>query len=475
MRRPLLLAILVSLSLSGCIHASRVTKEGPLEPPKAFQKGGQGKKSEPVGRFWRLFQDRALDKLVDRALARNLDLVTAAARVEEAGATLVASRSGWFPRVTGKGDVSRSASSVTIPSVVPGMEQSTKTVESSRYSLSLQVSYEIDLWGKVRYGNQAAKEALRASQEDLQAARISVAATLTDAYFTAVELRAQVALTRTTIAAREKNLRVIERRYREGLSKSLDLYQARDSLAAVRATLPTLEQRLRTTEHAIAVLVGDFPRKGIAGSLEQLPAPIRELPAGVPAQLIQRRPDLRAALARLAAADAQVGKAFAAHFPSLNIGGSIGVSFDPTAFIWNVLAGLTAPIFNGMAISAEVDRQEARFKQAMASYKKTLLKAVQEVEDALVSGEKLLEREARLKVRVTNAEAMMRLAVEQYLQGLVPYLNVLTAEASLYSTRSSLLSARRELISARVKLARALAGAWGADKNKQKNGDDNAG
>ena len=470
MSRYLLLAAALCLPLSGCIHANRVGQR-PVEPPKSFQATKAKKDAPPVGRFWRLFKDPALDKLVDRALERNLDLVTAGLRVEEAGAMLVTSRSGWFPTVVGKGDVSRSASSITIPDIGQGGGNTSKSVTSNRYSLSLQVSYEIDLWGKVRYGHQAAKEALRATREDLQAARISVAATLTDAYFTAVELRAQVALVKETITAREKNLTVVDRRYREGLSTSLALYQARDSLAAVAATLPTLEGRLRSTEHAISVLVGDFPGKSIAGSLEQLPAPIRELPAGVPAQLIQRRPDLRAAHARLAAADAQVGKAFAAHFPSLNIGGSIGVSFDPTSFIWSVLAGLTAPIFNGMAISAEVDRQEARFKQALAAYKKTLLQAVQEVEDALVSGEKLLEREKRLRDRVVNAESMMRLAVEQYLQGLVPYINVLTAEASLYTTRASLLTARRELISARVKLARALAGGWGETKKK---GDDNA-
>ena len=468
MSRRMLLVTAMCLPLSGCIHASRVGDQ-PVEPPRSFQAKKQNSRAPKVGRFWRLFEDKALNKLVDRALRRNLDLVTAGLRVEEAGATLVASRAGWFPSVVGKGDVSRSASNVTIPDLGQGGGQTSKSVTSNRYSLSLQVSYEIDLWGKVRYGNQAAKESFRASKEDLQAARISVAATLTDAYFTAVELRAQVALAQETITAREKNLMVMEQRYREGIGTALALYQARDSLAAVRSTLPTLEGRLRTTEHAIAVLVGDFPRSGIAGSLEQLPPPMRELSAGVPAQLLQRRPDLRAAHARLAAADALVGKAFAAHFPSLNIGGSIGVSFDPTSFVWSILAGLTAPIFNGMAISAEVDRQEARFKQALAAYKKTLLVAVQEVEDALVSGEKLVEREKRLQDRVTNAEAMMRLAVEQYLQGLVPYLNVLTAEASLYSTRASLLTARRELISARVKLARALAGGWGENKKKGEN------
>ncbi len=454
------MAAAAMILLPGCIHQSRV-KERPVDPPKSFSSAKGKQKAPPVGRFWRLFSDPALNKLVERALKRNLDLVVAAARVEEAGSALVGARSGWFPKVMGKGDVSRSARTIELPDFTgQGGSNVKREVVSNSYSLSLQVSYEIDLWGKVRYGYQAAKAALLASKEDLQAARISVAATLTDAYFTAVGLRAQVALTRETIKARQNSLKVVERRYREGISAALDLYQARDSLAMVRSTLPGLEQRLRSTEHAISVLVGDFPRQGIAGSLGQLPEPIRELPAGVPAQLLQRRPDLRAAHARLTAADAQVGKAFAAHFPSINIGGSVGVSFDPAALIWNVLAGLTAPIFNGLAISAEVDRQEARFKQALAGYKSTLLKAVQEVEDALVSGDKLLEKEKRLQERVTTAQAMLRLAVEQYLQGLVPYINVLTAEQSLFNARASLISARRELISARIKLARALAGGW---------------
>lgn len=457
----LALSPLLVMSLGGCVYSSQV-KDRPLEPPEQFAAAGQGTKAPPPGKFWQLFGDPLLDKLVDQALQKNLGLDQARAAVSAAQASIRGARAGWYPRVSAGVSAGYSQRAFRVPQSFGGGGITTTRGES--YDLSVQASYEVDLWGKVRFAHKAAKASLAAAEGDLSAARISVVAQLVDAYFLAVQLRAQIALTDQTIQARQDHLEVVKRRYREGVVTALDLYQAEESLARVKAGRPTLSANLAAAEHAIAVLVGDFPRQKVAGELAELPRQVKAPPAGVPAQLLLRRPDIRAAHARLVAADAQVGQAVAQHYPSLSISGSVGTPIDPFELIYSILGSLTAPLFNGFAIAAEVDRREALLAQSLASYKTTLLTAVREVEDALVRGQKMAERVALLGQRVEAAEATLRMSTEQYLQGLTPYLTVLTAEQSVFSARSELISARRELISARVQLARALAGDWTKDR-----------
>ena len=461
-------AMIASLALltAGCVYSSKV-KEVPLEPPKKFDGAPRAGEAGDPSRWWRLFATPQLDRLVRQALKHNMDLQAAQARVGQARASLMLAGAGWYPRVTAKGEVGYSQSSMQLPALTPGGEATKKDITRESYNLSMGVSYEVDLWGKVRFAHKAAKHDLAASQEDLAAARISIAAQLADAYFLAVELRSQISLLDRTIKNREAHLVLVKRRYREGMVTALDIYQAEESLARAQAQRTSFRQRLRTTEHAVSVLAGQFPRRGITGTLESLPNQVRDVPPGLPAQLLLRRPDLRAAHARLMAADSRVGQAVAGHYPSLTLSATIGASFDPTSLLWNLLAGLTAPIFEGRRVEAKVKQNKALLAVQLATYRGTLLRAVREVEDALANGQGLARRVTFLERRVEASRRARRMSTEQYRQGLVTYLVVLTAQNSTYTARSELISARRELISSRIQLARALGGGWSPSAKKK--------
>lgn len=444
----------LALLLSGCIHTSHVEEKLP-RAPKRFGAEAASREGADVGRFWELFGDARLNRLVTRALASSLTIEQAWARLDQARASLTAARAGWWPSVSAKAEAGRSHTAMVFGSQSASFDRNTLAV-------SLGVSYEIDLWGKVRYGAKAAGLELEATADDLRAAYLSVAAQLVDGYFLAAELRAQLALLDQTVESRTRHLELVERRYRSGVVTALDLYQAQQNLATARAQQHQFRQQLASAEHAIALLAAEAPSAGraLSGTLDRLPEQVRELPPGLPAQLLLRRPDLRAAQRRLHAADARVGQAVAGHYPSLTIGGSVGYQFDPAALVWNILGSLLAPIFEGQRVSADVDLREAQLRLALATYKAALLQALKEVEDALVSGRQVKERVRWLEEKVTAAEGALRMSTDLYAQGLVTFLQVLSAEESVYNAKRELISARRELISARVQLARALGGGW---------------
>jgi outer membrane protein TolC len=253
------------------------------------------------------------------------------------------------------------------------------------------------------------------------------------------------------------------------LVSALDVYQAQGSLATAKERRAALQGKLKSGTYALAVLVGRYPGEIKAGALDKLPESVATVETGLPAYLIMQRPDLRAAKARMLAADAQVGAAFAAHFPSINLSASIGGNFDPTGWIYSLIAGLTAPLFSGGKIAAEVKRNEGALRQMIAVYKSLLLNAVKEVEDALVQATTQRERVKWLEERVAASDDAFKLSTDQYTQGLIGYLPVLSAEQSYFAAQTELIVARRELVSARIQMCRALGGSW-MDKEIAKRG-----
>lgn len=462
-RTVLAVVWVATLSLGqGCVYRSKVQHDLP-KPPGRYH-GAEAKRAADAGRFWEVFGDRQLDRLMRELLEQNLSLEQAWARVEQARASLALYKAGYYPTLTAKGEAGRSHTA----QVFGDMERS---FSRNTFTLSLGAAYEVDLWGRVRYAVRSARHELQATEEDLRAAYLSVAAQLAEAYFLAAELRAQLELLESTVQSRARHVELVQRRFTEGVVTALDLYQAQGNLAAARAQQSLYAGRLKTTEHGIAVLLGRHPGKKVSGDLRELPRQVKDLPAGLPAQLLLRRPDLRAAHQRLMAADASVGAAVAGHYPSLSISGQVGQSFDPMAFVWSVLGSLTAPLFQGGRVSAEVKVRRAELRLALASYKATLLQALKEVEDALVSGQEIAERVKWLEAKVTAAEGALRMSTDQYAQGLISFLPVLTAEQTVYEARSELLTARRELVAARIQLARALGGGWMEAEVKRHRGE----
>ena len=298
-----------------------------------------------------------------------------------------------------------------------------------------------------------------ATEQDLKALFISVSAQAADLYYLAVEQRAQLGLSDQTIASFQDTLDRVERRYRGGLVPSIDLYQARQNLAAARAQRPLFKSRLDVTLNALSVLTGRFPDREIGGDESELKdAPVFR--TGLPSQLISHRPDIHAALLRLKASDERIGAAVADRFPSFNLAGSYGGTSDrlktvldsPNIF-WNVLLQAAQPVFDAGKRKAEVKRTEAVFRENLAGYHKTVLNAFREVEDSLSKISASEERIEMLAERVSASESALRIALDRYMRGLTDYLPVLTEQLSYFTARSNMLAERRQIISDTIQLA----------------------
>jgi NodT family efflux transporter outer membrane factor (OMF) lipoprotein len=413
----------------------------------------------PVDQWWLAFKDEHLNQLMAELFDQNLELAQSIARMQQVEAAFRITSSAQSPVLAAGGDLSRSQQ--------PGLKED---FTGNSQQLSLAAGYELDLWGKLASQSKAAELELAASQQDVQTLYLGLSARLADLYFLAVEQRAQLALTEQSVLSFTDTVARVENRYNLGLVPAVDMYQARQNLSGAQAASFVFEARLAEAEHAIAVLIGRYPGRSPGGSLEQLPVAPDLFKTGIPAELISQRPDLKAALQRVEAADARVAAAIADRFPSISLSGGYGsLRQDVTAGLlkgefWSLLGSLTLPIVDGGRRLAEVDRQEAALRQAVADYQQKVLSAFQEVEDALANNFATEQRIERLAETVQATGASLRLSTDRYLAGLVDYLPVLTAQRTDFEVRSLLLAAQRQLIADRISLARTLGGAWMQDK-----------
>ncbi len=454
MRRRVVALAMAALAAGGCTAHHAASPLEPLVLPDAFHEAAPPGRGE-VGPWWHAFGDPDLDRLVEAALAHNQEIAAATANLEAAEAAAVVAGATLRPTLSGNGQVSRVSR--------PGFFG---TDTGTSYNLSLAAGYEIDLWHRLRSTREAAREAVEVSRDDLATLRITTAAQVADLYLLAVEARAQLALLDRTIASFAESEHTVEARYRSGIAAALDLYQARQALAAARARRPAVARALAQATHGLAVLVGETPEVGVAGGRATLPEPPPTSPAGLPADLLTHRPDLAAALARVRVADARVAAAVAARLPSLRLTADLGRSstaFSSGAIVgrfWDIAAGLTAPLIDGGRLRAEAHQRKAEREAAAATFRATLLRALQEVEDALTANATGEQAVARTKEGVAATAATLRAAEEGYRQGVSDYLPILTAEQAHLTTESDLLAARRRLLADRITLARVLGGVW---------------
>jgi NodT family efflux transporter outer membrane factor (OMF) lipoprotein len=448
--------ILLVTFFSGCsIHRKQaITPPSPV-PDSFAREEGLPAESLPIGRWWETFEDEVLNDLMKEALTNNLDLAQSFARMEQLQAVTRKARSVLYPTLNAEGEASRSKQ--------PGIFGSST---GDNYSLSLAAGYEIDLWNRNRSGAMAAMLEERASREEIRSLFITLSAELVDLYYLAVEERAQIDLTNGTIVSFEDTVELVTRRYLQGLVSALDVYQARQNLSFAKASRPVFEANLAEAEHAIAVLLGRYPDRNLAGNVAELPETSEAFPAGIPSQVLARRPDVQAEFLRVQASDARVAQAIADRFPSFNLLGNYGrssTSFttgDLTGTFWNLLASAALPVIDGGRRKAEVDRSEAEFREILSRYRKKVLTSFQEVENALVNNRTTEERIRQFEDRVDATAGALRLSLDRYLLGLSDYLPILTAQASDFTARSQLLAAKRQLVSDRISLARALGGDW---------------
>ncbi len=468
-RAALAAGLAAGLLLAGCAVAPPPAPELPPAPESWTAESWTAESAPATGPaapdWWRSFQDPELVRLVGVALEANRDLAAAAARVEAAAAQARIAGADLAPQVAAALDASRSKRNfIGLP--IPGAAGSVLSTTTTSYTAGLSVSWEADLWGRLRAGEAAAAAGLAAAEAELAAARLSLAGQTAKAWFGLVEAGLQNDLAKTTLASRKRTREQIERRYRAGLRGPLDLRLARSSEAAAEAQLALREGRRLAAARRLELLLSRYPAAATTApaALPPLPPPI---PAGLPAELVGRRPDLAAADRRLAAAGFRVGQARAAIYPSLRLTGSsgglsdeLGSLLDSDFSVWSLAAGLLQPIFQGGRLRAGVELNEARHREASELYAQTVLRAFSEVETAL-TGERLLRRQAdALETAAAEAAAAERLAQDRYRRGVGDYLAVLAAQVQALEAASQQLSVRRALLDTRVDLHLALGGGF---------------
>ncbi len=442
--------------LIGCsLHQPQLVELSVPLPQQYTELTDQGETEPPLERWWQSFNDPRLNALMSELFDQNLQLQQGFARLQQARAGLNNSRAGQRPSLDIEGQYSRNQ--------VPGF---VSTAITNNYRLAAAAGFELDLWGKLRSRSKAAAMELQAERGELQTLYLSLSAQLVDLYYLAAEQRQQLVLLDRISTARQETLKMIENRYRSGLYTVEEVYQAQRNLAEAEAERPLTETNLIATEHAIAVLLGRYPQRNPDSEANSLPQPPAPFPTGLPSQLIARRPDLQAALRRIAAADARVAAAIADRFPAIRLQADYGILQNDfgigaiTGTFWTLLSGLSQPVIDGGRRRAEVDRNRALLREIVARYQQVALEAFKEVETALSANRTGAERVNHRQAATVASAAAYRLAKHRYRSGLSDYLPILSSEIADLSARRQLLAARRQLISERISLARALGGNW---------------
>ena len=417
-------------------------------------------------RWWTLYADPTLDRLIDEALAGNQDLVLAAARVDEARALLRIVDSQFVPAVDATAQRDRTRSSEVSPIPIPP-----SAIERNSYRAQLNVAYEVDLWGRIRRGSEAARANLLATEAAQQTVRIALTSEVARSYFAVIALDSQVEATRRSLELRSNGLELQKARYAAGLINDFTLKQLEAEVAAARAQLPALEANRTAQELVLAVLLGRSPRAIMEGAIArdadhgEPAAPV--VPEGLPSDLLLRRPDVVEAEQRLIAANARIGEARALLFPRIGLTGYLGSEsaalgdlFSGPATIWQLAFGLAQPIFQGGRIFGEIEAVQARERQVLAQYQRTLQEVFREVRTALytqVKAREAYEAEGARSAALTEA---LRLALIRYRNGLLSQLEVLDSERNLLQAELNRADALRAQRASVADLVRALGGGW---------------
>ncbi|KND59071.1 RND efflux system, outer membrane lipoprotein CmeC [Candidatus Burkholderia verschuerenii] len=400
MRCALLLATLL---LNGCLLGPNYERPQ-VDVPTDFRFAEPQAKEIANTAWWQQFQDPALNDLIDTALKENKDIKVAAARVDQFLGQFQTTRSQLFPQIGAGANATRErvpTGSLTLP---PGVGP-----VINQYQLALNATWEIDVFGRLRRETEAARANMLASEEGRRATILALVASVASTYIQLVSLDRQLAIAHQTVTSREESVKVFKLRFQYGEVSQMELAQAQSEYQAALATVPQLEQQIATQENAMAILLGRNPQ-AIARDRELDDLATPDVPAGLPSDLLERRPDLRQAEQDLIAANAKIGAARALYFPQISLTGLLGQQssqfsqlFKGPARAWSFAGAVTQPIFTAGGISGQVKAAEAAQQQALFSYEKAIQSAFQDVDDSLVTMQKT--REARdVQGRQVDAE-----------------------------------------------------------------------
>ena len=469
--------------LAGCNFAPKYVTPDTRTPTAFKEKGpelsrdGEGwKTAEPRDgmirvQWWDMFHDPGLDALENQVATANQSIAAALGNFLAARALVKQARSGYFPMLGVNPTVTRGRE--LLPPTSPGALQTPVTV--TEYSLPLDASWEADVWGRVRNTVNANSLEAQATLADLGNVRLTVQAELAVDYFQLRAIDAQKKLLDETVVGYKDSLRLTQVQFDTGLASGQDVTQSATLLNTTLAQATDLGIQRAQLEHAIATLLGQ-PASSFSLASQALSANPVPIPAGVPSQLLERRPDVAAAERRVAEANAQIGVARAAYFPAITLNGSaeyqstdLGNLISGPSFIWSVGAGLAQTLFDGGYRKAVTQQARAKYQVTVANYRQTVLTAFQEVEDNLAALRILSEELRQQDAAVASSQQYLDLALGRYTSGLDSYLNVVAAQTLLLGNQRVALNLRMEQMTAGVMLIKALGGGWeGTDSDLPK-------
>ncbi len=414
--------------------------------------------------WWRAFNDPALNDLETRALAANQDLRVALARVQQARAAAGVARADYLPSVSVDPSVNRERTSRTVDNVLPA-------TPSTTYKLPLDLTWELDLFGRVRRLNESTRAELAASGTTFEAARLSLTAEVATTHFTLLALDRELNVVNSTADLRRDALKLVRARASSGTASDLDVARAETELATTEADAASLAIRRSDTQNALAVLLGEaapsFDLSASGSSLSALSSQLPQVPAGLPSALLTRRPDIVAAEHTLAAANARIGVAKAAFFPAISLTGSAGYAsadinnlFKTDSRLWSIGPSLYLPIFQGGRNRANLANARAVYEENVAAYRQSVLVAFREVQDALTASRLLVDQSTAQTRAVTSARRGADLAQKRYDAGYVSYLEVVDAQRTALEVERADARLTGQRWITEIALIKALGGGW---------------
>lgn len=432
--------------------------------PRAFpqQEGPAGAASVADQAWWRVFEDPALQALVNQALARNQDLQIATARVEQARGQAFIAGAGLLPSISAVGDIFYGKGS--LPAIVPPTGRAIAILDGG-----LTMSWELDLWGRLRRLREGAIAAYQASVDDQRGVQIMLISDVAQAYFRLRTFDRQLEVSKATVDIRRQTLQLTEERLRGGKASGLDVARAAALVAGAIAAAVQSQQSTVETEHLLAFLLGEGPRPIPRGASVAVLAVPDRIPIGLPSALLDRRPDIRAAESRLRAANAQIGVAVASFLPQVSLTGAFGAAtldlgrmaaMSSTVYSVGAQASLLAPILQGRELRGQLRVSKAQWQELKAGYERSAVNAFREVADALAAHRYQRELRTAREEQVAQLSRATALAEDRYRGGVSDYLDLLSAQQDLFAAQLQLAQAQGEQLIALVQLYRALGGGW---------------
>ncbi len=463
-----MIAVIVVSLLAVNVAGQKKYERPAVKTPDTFRGSEAGAPTDQTSigdlKWFEVFKDEELQKLVRTAMVQNYDLRAAVARINAARANLGLARSDQFPQLEASADLTTTRNSRNGQLGASGQGGRTRSFGSVLLNL---LNFEIDVWGRLRQQTKAARAELRASEEDRKAVMTTVVGDVATGYFSLLALDSELDIDKRTLATRENSLKLITLRQQGGLATMLDVRQAEELVYQASETIPDTERAIEQTENQISLFLGNNPGPIPRGQSLTQQQELPQVPAGLPSSLLERRPDIRAAENNLEAQHALVYAAKAAYFPRISLTGFLGFQsnqlsslFTSSSGAWSFVPQITQPIFTAGRLKSNVKFAKAQQELALVQYQQTIQTAFREVSDALVQYRKVKEIRTQQELLVTTLQDRSRLAYLRYQGGVDSLLNALDADRDLFNAELSLAQTRRNELLSLVQLYKALGGGW---------------